>query len=241
MISTISRTIDCGVKNSPPSRPSAHGEVGEEVLVDQPEGVAGERARERREQADELDERALLELLVAAREHGVQARCSSPRSRPSPGRCSRRDPRLRAARRGTRAGRSRARTAPRGRGSRRRSPAAAPSPSPRARAGAARSGARRTRGRSARAPGRGTAPASASSSRATRRPQPTGAVRGRSGRSLVLERKHPRAGRRPIPYASSEDSEPRGRPPSLLGGAGLLPDAERVFEVSGAYRCPWRR
>ena len=35
----MSRTIDVGVKNSPPLRPSAKGELAEEVLVDQPESV----------------------------------------------------------------------------------------------------------------------------------------------------------------------------------------------------------
>ena len=40
MISTISRTIEAGVKNSPPFCLSADGEVAEEVLVDQAEGVA---------------------------------------------------------------------------------------------------------------------------------------------------------------------------------------------------------
>ena len=35
--------------------PFARGEVGEEVLVDQPEGVAGELAWQRREQPEQLD------------------------------------------------------------------------------------------------------------------------------------------------------------------------------------------
>ena len=60
MTSTISRTIDCGVKNSPPRRPSCAAKFGQEVLVDQPEGVAGERARERREEADELERASLF-------------------------------------------------------------------------------------------------------------------------------------------------------------------------------------
>ena len=60
MISTISRTIDCGVKNSPPSLPSVGGELGEEVLVDQAERVARERARQRREEADELERASLF-------------------------------------------------------------------------------------------------------------------------------------------------------------------------------------
>ena len=55
----------------------ARGEVGEEVLVDQPERVAGQLARQRREQPEQLDERGLLEPLVAARQDVAAARGSS--------------------------------------------------------------------------------------------------------------------------------------------------------------------
>ncbi len=46
-----------------------HGEVREEVLVDEPEGVTGERARQRGEQAEQFGEGGLLQALVALREH----------------------------------------------------------------------------------------------------------------------------------------------------------------------------
>ena len=48
-------------------------ELGEEVLVDEPEGVAGEHPRQRGEEADELEQDALLELLVAARQDAAEA------------------------------------------------------------------------------------------------------------------------------------------------------------------------
>jgi hypothetical protein len=49
-----------------------HGQVREEVLVDEPERVAGQLARQRREQPQQLDERRLLEPLIALREHVPQ-------------------------------------------------------------------------------------------------------------------------------------------------------------------------
>ena len=49
-----------------------HGEVRQEVLVDQPEGVAGQLAGQRREQPDQLDERGLLQSLVAPRQDSAE-------------------------------------------------------------------------------------------------------------------------------------------------------------------------
>ena len=50
------------------------GEVGEEVLVDEAEGVAGELGREGREEAQQLDQGRALQLLVAARQDVLQLR-----------------------------------------------------------------------------------------------------------------------------------------------------------------------
>ncbi len=66
MISTMSRTIEYGVKNSPPPLPSCAGEVREEVLVDEPEGVAFELRGQWGEEAQQFDEGRTFELLVAA-------------------------------------------------------------------------------------------------------------------------------------------------------------------------------
>ena len=48
-------------------------ELGQEVLVDEAERVAGDGSRERREEPNELEQDALLELLVPPREHVAQA------------------------------------------------------------------------------------------------------------------------------------------------------------------------
>ncbi len=48
------------------------GELCEEVLVDEPERVPGDRPRQGRQESHELEEDPLLELLVAAREHSAQ-------------------------------------------------------------------------------------------------------------------------------------------------------------------------
>jgi hypothetical protein len=54
--------------------PFVLGEFGQEVLVDEAERVAGHQPRERREEADKLDQDALLELLVSTWEHPAKTR-----------------------------------------------------------------------------------------------------------------------------------------------------------------------
>ena len=56
------------MKNSPPRRALVGRELGEEVFVDEPEGVSRDGSREGREEADELQKHRLLELLVPARQ-----------------------------------------------------------------------------------------------------------------------------------------------------------------------------
>ena len=150
------------------------GEVGEEVLVDEAEGVAGELGRERGEEAQQLDQGRALQLLIAARQDVLQLRVGGldRLDRLVDGLADvvalRQPDQVRTA--GTRRGR-RAPTWP---CSPRSWPGSARSPWPRPRLARPRSGSRRTRGTPDRAPGRGTAPASASSWLAARRQPPTG-------------------------------------------------------------------
>ena len=51
-----------------------HGEVREEVLVDEPESITRELAGKRSEQPKQLDEGRLLQALVALGEHVLQLR-----------------------------------------------------------------------------------------------------------------------------------------------------------------------
>ena len=153
----------------------ARGEVGEEVLVDQPERIAGQLARQRREQPEQLAEGGLLEPLVAAR-----ASTSRSSGLAALDRLHRIVDRL-------------AEVLALGEGDQMRQPGfvrdeehrPAPVVVGRYRAPGrglglelrrhlARIGARRRRGRSARAPGRDTPEASATSWPAARRRRPTG-------------------------------------------------------------------
>ena len=159
------------------------GEVGEEVLVDEAEGVAGELGRERREEPQQLDQGRALQLLVAARQDVLQLRV---------GGLDRLDRlvdgladvvALRQTRPGRTAGTRRGRRAPTWPCSPRSSPGCARSPWPRPRLARPRTGSRRTRGTPDRAPGRGTGPASVSSWREARRPRPTASPAPWRGRS----------------------------------------------------------
>ena len=68
MISTISRTIEAGVKNSPAPCPSASANLREEVLVDQAEGVALEVLRVAVDVAQQRRDRGVVDRRVGLRQ-----------------------------------------------------------------------------------------------------------------------------------------------------------------------------